>query len=313
MSDERSVYTSRAWQGPDDRARVHAFLRARYRLQGPPSYPSTSDFDYWLAMSDNPAVPHGIQLWFDGDSLIGYVWPKDDEVQCVVHPHATAAVPEIFGWAEARLQANPPPEGVIKAWCVAGDLQMAALLAAAGYTRTDDFLRCNVFAMDGALPAAPALLPGYTVRALRGPEEAAARSAAHVAAFPDWPMDAAKHQRAMQSATYQLERDIVATAPDGAIVAVIIAWYDPALRMGLFEPIGCHPAHQRRGLATACIVEGLQRLKEAGAEVAVVCGWRDDSEGSRLYAKLGFHEGERQYVWERQLAAETSSNLNAMH
>ena len=315
MSTE--TITARPWAGPQDTEAIRALLRLRYWQQGPPSYPSASDFDYWLATTGNRAVPQGIQLWFDGDQLVGYVWPADNELDCIVHPRTHAALPAMVAWADARLCANPSTSETLKAWCFAGDAPMEALLTAAGYQRSDEFLRCSVFDMHAPLPDAPVLPAGYTVRSLRGAEEAEARAAAHMAAFPDWPMNAAKHVRAMHTQTYRLDLDLVATAPDGTpdgtpdctpdgtpygiIVATAIVWYDAALRMGLFEPIGCDPAHQRRHLATACIVEGLRRLKVAGASVAVVCGWRDDSVGSRLYEKLGFREGERRYVWEKQL------------
>lgn len=291
-------FTSRAWQGPVDTVAIRNMLRDRYRVQGPPSYPSASDFDFWLATTSNQAVPNGIQLWFEGEALVGYAWPSTNEIDFITHPHGADAEGAMLAWAQAHLRATPPTEGAGKAWCFDTGDTLAALLTSAGYVRTDEYLSCMVFSMEDALPSAPPLPAGYAVRSLRGPEEAEARSAAHRMAFPDWPMTAAAHIRAMHTETYHLDLDMVATAPDGTIVATAIVWYDPALRMGLFEPIGCHPDHQTRGLATGCISEGLRRLKARGAQVAVVCGWRDDSDGSRLYRKLGFRERERRYLWE---------------
>lgn len=91
MSTE--TISRRPWAGPQDTEAIRALLRLRYWQQGPPSYPSASDFDYWLATTGNRAVPQGIQLWFDGDQLVGYVWPADNELDCIVHPRTHAALP----------------------------------------------------------------------------------------------------------------------------------------------------------------------------------------------------------------------------
>lgn len=249
-------YTTRPWAGPDDNAAIRAMLCARYLIRGPPSYPSASDFDIWLATTRNPAVPQEIQLWFDGEQLAGYVWPSPGEVDYIAHPHAADLVPELFAWAEARVLAKTPAEGALKALCFESDAQTSARLGAAGYHRTEDFVACHVREMSAPLPTAPLSPAGYTVRSLRGPEEVEARVAAHLAAFPDWQRAPANYLRAMGNSTYRLDLDIVATAPDGTIVATAIVWYDPELRMALFEPIGCHPDHQKRGWQPAASLRG---------------------------------------------------------
>ncbi len=298
-----SRYVRRSWEGAEDGAAIRAMLRDRYRVLGPPAYPTASDFDFWLSTSTNQAVPEEISLWFDGDRVVGFVWPAANQVDFFVHPEAADVEAELFAWAEARLMAAPPEDGVLSAACIGGNVQREALLAATGYARTEDFVACHVRAVGEPLPTVPPLPEGYTVRALRGPHEVAERVAAHRAAFPDWKITPEGYLRAMQTATYRLDLDIVATTPADEIVASALVWYDGSLRMGLFEPIGCHPDYQKRGLASGCIREGLRRLAAIGAETAIVCGWRDDSDGSRLYRKLGFHEAERLYTWKRTLAS----------
>lgn len=108
-------YTTRPWAAPGDNDAIRAMLRDRYRVQGPPSYPSASDFDFWLATTRNAAVPHEIQLWFEGADLAGYVWPAAGEVDFIVHPSAADIVPEMFAWAEARMLDKAPQQEVHKA------------------------------------------------------------------------------------------------------------------------------------------------------------------------------------------------------
>jgi len=66
--------------------------------------------------------------------------------------------------------------------------------------------------------------------------------------------------------------------------------------VGEFEPVGTHPEYRRRGLARALNLFGLRRLREAGAEHAIV-GCRGDDDypiPRRLYASVGFRELSRQ-------------------
>jgi predicted N-acetyltransferase YhbS len=57
-----------------------------------------------------------------------------------------------------------------------------------------------------------------------------------------------------------------------------------------FEPVGTDPAHQRKGLATAVMTEGLRRLKELGARRAFVGGYEP-----RTYALYGEATNFREY------------------
>jgi GNAT superfamily N-acetyltransferase len=113
-------------------------------------------------------------------------------------------------------------------------------------------------------------------------------------------MTEAKHRAVMRSPTYRPDLDLVAVAPEGSLAAFTLVWYDPLARLGLFEPMGCHPDHQRRGLATALLYEGLRRLASRGAQVAYVNAWGTDPAAS-LYQAAGFVEVARNYAWEKEM------------
>ena len=59
---------------------------------------------------------------------------------------------------------------------------------------------------------------------------------------------------------------------------------------GEFEPVGTHPEHERRGLATAVCLGGLWALKQAGADTAIVHARGDSAYPAPLkpYTTLGF-------------------------
>jgi mycothiol synthase len=50
-------------------------------------------------------------------------------------------------------------------------------------------------------------------------------------------------------------------------------WFDDVTRTAYIEPVATVPAHQRKGLGKAVLMEGLQRLKHMGCKVAFVGGY----------------------------------------
>jgi mycothiol synthase len=69
-------------------------------------------------------------------------------------------------------------------------------------------------------------------------------------------------------------------------------------RIGMFEPVGTHPAHRRRGLGKAVMVEGLWRLQALGAIVAYV-GVGTGVAANRLYESVGFTDYDVECCWQK--------------
>jgi mycothiol synthase len=68
-------------------------------------------------------------------------------------------------------------------------------------------------------------------------------------------------------------------------------------RSAYFEPVGTHPAHQRRGLGKAVMFEGLRRLKRMGATLAFVGGFSPAA--NALYDSVG-SEYDLLEPWEKE-------------
>lgn len=99
--------------------------------------------------------------------------------------------------------------------------------------------------------------------------------------------------------TYRPELDLVVVEPGGMFVAYGVIWYDEANRIGMFGPVGTHPAHWRRGLGKAIMREGLMRLEALQARMAYVdCDL--DAAANRLYESAGFTEYDRVVHWQKQ-------------
>ena len=119
------------------------------------------------------------------------------------------------------------------------------------------------------------------------------------------------HVAVTRALTYRADLDLVVTAPDGSFAAFATVWYDPVNRHGLFEPIGTDPAQQRRGLASAAIVEGMRRLRDLGAETVQVSTGVKNLPANRLYEALGFHVVDRLMAWHRPQRRPRSPNSQA--
>ena len=94
----------------------------------------------------------------------------------------------------------------------------------------------------------------------------------------------------MRSSSFHIERELVVVAPDGRFAAFLVYWIDPISKSGLFEPVGCHPDFQRRGLTTALMYEGLQCMAAQGMTMAIVVHEAPDDNpaSAALYRSVGF-------------------------
>lgn len=245
-----------------------------------------------------------MRLWLDeGDNVIGFAWPADEQVDLIVHPHVREIEDEMLEWAEQqRREAHPdlaaPPHLI--AWAYESDVARNDLLQRRGYSRTDDFLYNLNRGLDEPIPE-PQLPPLYTMRHIWAEADLAERVAVHRDAFAPSPMTATKHRRVMQAPTYLPELDLVVIAVDGTFAAFCIVWLDAVNQIGLFEPLGCHSSHRRRGLGRALLYEGMHRLKALGADTAYVNAGGHDTIATRLYESVGFRVVDRNYAWKKTL------------
>lgn len=298
-------YTMRFYQDETDYERMRGLLQQTYRLTTPPLNCTTGDLDWWRATTNDPEVLSKVQLWFDSiGTLVAFVWPGKDQVDVMIRPNHRKLEATILAQAEdAYQQAAPLDSGPLKFhyWSLEADALRNDLLESRGYTRTADYLAFHTMQL-AQMPSAPTLPTGYTIRHVQGEADLEARVAVHRAAFHPSRMTVEKHRAVTTMPTYRPELDLVITAPDGGFAAYTIVWFDEVNQMGLFEPVGCHPDHQRRGLASAVMIEGLRRLCRLGATAAHVNSWREDSAGAGLYRTLGFAVAGRIFSWEKALA-----------
>jgi mycothiol synthase len=213
----------------------------------------------------------------------------------LVHPHRRDAVLEatLVEWAEQHLRHLLTVSGSTKEWITSEVMDCDTLrrdvLASRGYVadpEPDYFVTTR--SLQGEIPLS--VLPdGFSIRAVAGEHEADAVQAVHGTAFGRaW--QPGEYLQVMRSSSFHIERELVVVAPDDRFAAFLVYWIDPISKSGLFEPVGCHPDFQRRGLTKALMYEGLRRMAAQGMTMAIVVHEAPDGNpaSTALYRSVGF-------------------------
>ncbi len=243
----------------------------------------------------------------DGGALRGFVWLHGGR-DFMMHldtseSHAPETIAAMTGWAEEHLGPGEPFRTEIAPLVVVQEA-----LTAAGYRDTGEAdYQLNAQPLGDAL-AEPELPAGAAVRPVDfdNPAEVAARVALHKEVWDGSKFSLEGYPRLRAKPIYRPDLDLVAVTPAGELAAYCIAWWDPASRTSLFEPVGAALAHRRQGYAKALLRDALRRLRELGGEYAyVVSETSAEREPSRrLYASTGFSVLFPFAQWERAAARE---------
>jgi len=292
--------TTRSYADTADYEQMRALLRTIVARRGVPTYCTVGDLDWWRFTDEDSNAVQQAQLWLDGDDVVAIAWPGGTQVDLLTHPEHRALENEMLQWAEQGHVQGSDANEPFAAWGLEHDHARTTVLQQRGYTRTDKHFVWRAQQLDDGLPAAT-LPSGFTIRHVAGEDDLEQRVEVHRAAFAPSRMTAAKHRAVMAAPTYRSDLDLIAVAPDGRFAAYCIVWLDEANRVGVFEPVGCHPDFQRRGLAKAVMMEGLRRLHALGATTACVLNWYDKVAPAKLYDQLGFRELDRNYQWQKQV------------
>jgi mycothiol synthase len=315
--------TMRRYRSEEDYWRIRAFLREVMQRNGQRdwSWP-VARLDYWRwHLIENCKACHPVEdvtfIWETPEGHIAAVLNPEDrgEVYLQVHPlwRTPGLEEEMIVTAEERLPfVGADGRRTLCLWAHRHDELRREILARRGYAPGQGPAYQRRRLLDGSIPPTPPTA-GYTVRALGAMEELPARSWASWRAFhPDEPDEKYQgwewYHNIQRMPLYRRDLDIVAavaphttgsreTSP-AQIVAFCTIWYDDVTRTGCFEPVGVVPEHQRRGLGTAVMIEGLRRLKRLGATVGFVTGFSPAA--NALYASVMSPEYELVEPWRRR-------------
>lgn len=299
----------RPYQTEDDYWRIRAFLRDVLLLNDRHEYSwSLLRWDYWL-WHVNLNIFHlkledVIHIWEADGQMVAMLNPDGDgEAFFQLHPayHSEDLLCEMMDVAETKLpkcKENGTQELIT--WVNEKDILFKAILARRGYVRSK-FLAEHMRRRPFTKPMSdPVPQSGYRIRALGDEAELPARSWLSWKVFhPDEPDENYKgwtwYKNVQRVPLYRRDLDIVAEASDGELAAFCTVWFDDITRTAVFEPVGTHPNHQKRGLGKAVMSEGLRRAQELGATLASVSSYTTGAHA--LYDSMGFTEFDLLEPW----------------
>lgn len=301
----------RRYQGEQDYTAIREFLRDTFLLNGRGEINwHVGRLDYWRwhciqNCRDSPPVEEVTFIWETSNGDIAAVLNPEHigEAWFQVHPdHRTRELEgEMLDVAEQHLaKVDDSGRRILKAIALENDDLRSGLLKERGYETCEGsevHLR-----RDLATPLPIVNIPDtFTIRSLGGDDELPARSWASWRGFhPDEPDDDYEgwewYRNIQRMPLYRKELDIVAVTEDGTIASMTTVWYDEPTRSGYFEPVATVPEYRRKGLASAVILEGMRRLRELGADLALV-GTGAGMAAEELYLSIRFEEYLRTVPW----------------
>ena len=238
-----------------------------------------------------------ITLWEAKGQIVAMLNPDGDgEAFFQIHPafQDEVSVSEMLDVAEEKLpKTNEAGKKELITWVNAADDQTKELFTQRGYVRSKflaEHMRRRFFSQPIPDSTPPS---GYSIRALGDESELPARSWLSWKVFhPDEPDEKYQgwewYRNVQRVPLYRRDLDIVAVAEDGELAAFCTVWFDDVTRTAVFEPVGTHSNHQKRGLGKAVMSEGLRRAQRLGATLASVSSYGKAAHA--LYDSMGFTE-----------------------
>jgi len=278
------------YASPDDLRTMQALVQEAWRLVGPKSLRHAGDVA-WAAFQHTGREPEwSRRLWFDVDQIVAWGWLLRPEatLRWQLHPERPELLDAVLDWFESEA------EGELATSALADDAAALETLRRRGYAEVEAGPWFAYLIRDLAEIEAADVPAGFTLRTV-GPADVGSRVEAHRSAWDPSRVTVESYRNVMAAWPYRAGLDCVAVAPDGRIASYVLVWFDEANRVGELEPVGTHRDFRRLGLARAVSLDALRRLREAGAERAIVLG-RGDEEypiPKRLYESVGFRQHTR--------------------
>jgi GNAT superfamily N-acetyltransferase len=250
----------------------------------------------WSARYALPDVlDHGpVHVFRDGGTPVGWAWLESPTwMEWCIDPAYGDVAEQAVAWF---LGATAAP--TVQTSTLDTEPHLAAALRAAGFVAEQDpWFSQHTLDLADLRPVPD--VPGYALRAVR-PGEHDARAACHRASWSETSrVSGAAYERLMATPPYRAALDWVAVTPDDEMVASCCVWLDVPSGVTLVEPVGCHPEHRRRGLASAVSLAALHAARAAGGTTGLVRPRGDDEypEPGRVYRGIGFVPGPRTDDW----------------
>jgi ribosomal protein S18 acetylase RimI-like enzyme len=271
---------ARDYAGPDDLRRTQRLVQECWALRGPAWAQHVGDLAWGRFQHTGREHLWRTRLWEDDGRVVAYGWLfEGDVLDFCVHPNSPELLHDVLAWAHAT-----------ETDVLDSNRDAIAALRRTGYegAAADDAFFVYLARRLDELPQ-PACPEGFELRTV-SEADVESRVEAHRSAFEPSRVTVESYRNVMRAWPYRADLDCIAVAPGGDVAAYCLAWLDDENRVGELEPVGTHSRFRRRGLAAAVCGFALQRLREEGAQLAVVYARGDAAYAApkQLYESLGF-------------------------
>lgn len=234
-------------------------LLRRARLEGTDSGVwEAADVQWWSRrprVSDDVMKPFWIDDGGPAAGVLATCW-RDDRWQIdPVMTTGTVHVDTRLMWSRATDLVSEHASGVVDVTLRDDDATFTEMVVEAGFA-----VRGHGTVSWMSAPARPRrpLPEGFTVvdRAERAetPHPMRVRNGSRIA------------ERLLSCSLYDAHLDLAVETTDGRTAGYSLYWFDPITRLGYVEPMRVENEFHGRGLATAMLLEGVDRLTRRGAE-----------------------------------------------
>jgi ribosomal protein S18 acetylase RimI-like enzyme len=271
------VVESRPFEAESDLRLMQELCAETWRRQGALAPIHAGDVAWWMYQRPNRLSEASVRLWLEDGACLAFAWNwlRNSHVDCLVHPDHTELLADVLdAVGDASVYAQESDEAKV------------AGLRERGFAPTEgEIYNHMIRSLEDDLPE-PRMPEGYRIRTVE-PDDLERRVEVHRAAFAPSRVVPESYARLQQEWPYRRDLDHVVEAPDGTFAAFCLAWLDEENGAGLLEPVGTHPDHRRRGLASAATSAALRSLRAAGARTVVINSV-DPSPAETVYEGIGF-------------------------
>jgi GNAT superfamily N-acetyltransferase len=251
----------------------------------------------------NPCWGARAEIWETADgTIVGAAVPDGPgDLALQIHPHYRALEDEILAWAEENIaRTNDAGQRQLTTWVFNWDTERQARLTRHGYTPNSAlFWHNRRRPVSDPIPDLP-VASGYFIRSVRDNDEDVVRwvTCSNITFGQSYAPEFHRNfQHHAPSHDYDLH--LIAEAPDGSFAAFAGLTVDETNREAVFEPVGTHPQHRRKGLARALMFEGIRRLQKLGSvDVVYVANW-GTADAAMLYASVGLEHYATTTGWQK--------------
>lgn len=292
-----TIYPSRLFVGAADLQAMIDLLRVARPAARFGCYPGLEALREMLAI---PAIQANTRLWFTTEGqIVGFALVDAYHnllFEVVPEARCDALYAAVVEWGveciqQMRHAGETAP--TLDASCREEDRERVALLEQFGFVAQTVRSLGMKRSLAEPIPE-PLFPPGFTLRPAAAAHETGRWVKLHRAAFGTEHMTHEERLAMLDGPDYDPALDLLVTAPNGDFAAYCMCSVSPeenartGCLTGYTDPVATHPDYQRRGLARALLLRGLQLLKERGMEVAALGTSSENVAMQRAAESVGF-------------------------